>query len=311
MSTGTGTGTGAGDGNGVKVIAVQNPGTTAAPADCIAELRSLAAEALAAGGPTDFLAFSEMATTPYFCGTNDARYFDYALTAGEVVDAFAPLAREHRTHLWVPFFERGGPGRTFYNSAVLIDRDGELVPGRLPSGRSVPCYRKNHISDNYGANPGTNEKFFFRPGPGFPVFPTDVGTVGALICYDRSFPESWRMLALQGAEIVFVFVAIFLRHRAATWDTELRTAAVQNGVYVVAVNKGGEETLEGERTFSGRSLVISPAGELRSEGPLDRGGVHVRTELDLAEVAAYPHRYHYMRDRRPEIYGLLTETDLA
>jgi N-carbamoylputrescine amidase len=297
-------------GDKVTVIAVQNQGTTAPVAQCLADLKELAGTALAEG-PADFVCFSEMATTPYFCGTNDATWFDTAMTAEEVVAEFGPLAREHRTHLWVPFFERGGPGRTFYNSAVLIDRDGAPVPGRLPSGRTVPCYRKNHISDNYGANPGTNEKFYFRPGPGFPVFTTDLGTVGALICYDRSFPESWRMLALQGAEIVFVFVAIFLRHRASTWDLELRTAAVQNGVHVVGVNKGGPERLEGDRLFSGRSVVISPTGELRAEAPLDQGGTYLRAELDRGEVAAYPRRYHYMRDRRPEIYGLLTETDLG
>lgn len=293
-------------GRDVDVALVQNPGTGLDPDATLNELVNLADAALA-DGPADFLAFSEMATTAYFCGTNDRRYFDWAQTVpGPATEALGEVARRYGTYIWLPMFERGPRPGQYFNSAVLIGRDGEIVPGVLPDGSTVSCYRKNHISDNYNANPGTNEKFYFRPGPGFPVFQTDVGTLGALICYDRSFPESWRMLALHGAELVFVFVAIFLRHRAKTWDLELRSAAVQNGVHVAAVNKAGAETVEAERLFSGRSLFVTPFGEVAAEAEEEQGGVVLRHRVDLDACAEHSTRYYYMRDRRPEIYDTIT-----
>ncbi|MGH3757705.1 carbon-nitrogen hydrolase family protein [Actinophytocola sp.] len=293
-------------GRPVRLALVQNAGTGDDPAKTLADLVATADKTLTEE-PADFLAFSEMAATAYFCGTNDRRYFDWADTVpGRATEEFGKLARKHSTHIWIPLFERGPRSGVYYNSAVLIGPDGEIIPGTLPDGTQVSAYRKNHLSDNYNADPGTNEKFFFRPGPGFPVFDTEFGRVGALICYDRSFPESWRMLALHGVELVFVFVAIFLRHRAKTWDFELRSAAVQNGFHVAAINKGGLEVVEAERLFSGRSLVIEPFGSVVAEAPADTGDVVLRHTIDLSEGDRHGHRYHYLRDRRPEIYRTLT-----
>lgn len=291
----------------VRLLLVQNPGTGLRPADTVAELLDLAERGLSEA-PADFVAFSEMATTAYFCGTNDRTYFNWAQPVpGPATELFGALARRHQVNICLPMYERGPRSGQYYNSAVFIGRDGVIIPGRLPDGSTLSCYRKNHISDNYSGSPGTNEKFFFRPGPGFPVFDTDVGTIGALICYDRSFPESWRMLALQGAELVFVVAAIALKHRAATWTMELCSAAVQNGVFVAAVNKAGPEFVEAQRHFSGRSAVIEPFGSVLQEGPADEGGVFVRQTIDLRQIEEHAHRYHYMRDRRPEIYDTLTK----
>ena len=81
------------------------------------------------------------------------------------------------------------PG-VYYNTAVVVDSDGTILGS----------YRKHHIPnlDKFW------EKFYFRPGNlGYPVFHTAVGPIGVYICYDRHFPEGWRELGLNGAEIVF------------------------------------------------------------------------------------------------------------
>jgi beta-ureidopropionase len=96
-------------------------------------------------------------------------------------------------------------------------------------------------------------------------------------------------------------------NRSASWSFELRTAALQNGVFVVGCNKGGLEKTEAERPFYGASVVYSPMGELLAEGPEGKGPAIVTATLDLSEVYRHGVRYTFFRDRRPELYGSLAE----
>jgi len=258
--------------------------------------------------PADFVVFPELSTTMYFAGTNDPAWQDQAETIpGPTTDVFSRLAAEYRVNILLPLYERGPKSGQFFNSAVLLDRKGEIVPGLLPDGGKVSCYRKAHIPSSYAAHPYGNEKFFFRPGPGLPVFKTDVGTVGCLICYDRSFPEAWKVLSLSGAEIVFVPNASAPKRRAHTFVVELQAAATQNGVFVVAVNKGGLEVLEEERLFFGTSCLIDPDSNILAQCPAREGPVLMQVEFDLGDKVAYNYKYHYLRDRRPELYGILSQ----
>ncbi len=256
----------------------------------------------------DFVVFSELSTTQYFAGCNDPRCFELAQPLdGPVIQRFADAARRLGTYMLVTFFERGAVKGEFFNSCAVLSPQGQLVPGRLPDGRTVRCYRKNHIPDQYSYAPGLNERYYFKGGPGLPVFDTAHGRIGILICYERSFPEAWRVLALHGAEIVFVPTALWGPNRSASWSFELRTAALQNGVFVVGVNKGGRELTEAERPFYGASVVYSPMGDLLAEGPEGKGPAIVTATLDLAEVARHGVRYTFFRDRRPELYTSLAD----
>lgn len=256
----------------------------------------------------DFVVFSELSTTQYFCGCNDPGPFALAQPLdGPVVKRFGEVARRLETHVLLTFFERGAVKGEFFNSCAVLSPAGELLPGRLPDGRTVRCYRKNHIPDQYSYAPGLNERYYFKGGPGLPTFETRHGRIGVLICYERSFPEAWRVLALHGAEIVFVPTALWGPNRSASWSFELRTAALQNGVFVVGVNKGGREMTEGERPFYGASVVYSPMGDLLAEGPEGKGPAFVTATLDLAEVDRHGVRYTFFRDRRPELYGSIAD----
>jgi N-carbamoylputrescine amidase len=256
----------------------------------------------------DFIVFSELSTTQYFAGCNDPRAFDLAVPLDSpTVDRFREAARRAGSHVLLTFFEKGAVKGEFFNSVAVIDPRGELIPGTLPDGRTVRCYRKNHIPDQYSYAPGLNERYYFKVGPGLPTFATEHGRIGCLICYERSFPEAWRVLALHGAEIVFVPTALWGPNRSASWAFELRTAALQNGVFVVGCNKGGRETTEAERPFYGASVVWSPMGELLAEGPEGKGPAFVTATLDLDEVQRHGVRYTFFRDRRPELYGSLAD----
>ncbi|GIL00533.1 MAG: N-carbamoylputrescine amidase [Alphaproteobacteria bacterium] len=291
----------------VDVLVVQCGAAEVEPARNVAANLALIDKATRDRKP-DFISLSELSTTQYFCGYTDPRWFDLAEPLdGPSIRAFQDKARELKCYILLTFYERGAVKGEFFNSLAVIDPRGELVSGTLPDGRKVRCYRKNHIPDQYSYSPGLNERYYFKGGPGLPVFDTDHGRIGALICYERSFPEAWRVLALHGAEIIFVPTAAWGPNRAKSWGNELYTTAVQNGVFVVGANKGGLEPTDGPRHFYGHSVVYSPMGELLAEGPENEGAATFWATLDLADVYRHGKRYTFFRDRRPELYGSLSD----
>lgn len=290
-----------------KVLLVQNgPATTDTQAN-IDENFAIVEEATKDYSP-DFVLFSELSNTQYFCGFNTPDAFDLAEPIdGPSVKRAQELAKKLGSWVLFPFYEKGEVKGEYYNSVAVINRDGELVKGDLPDKRQVSVYRKNHIPDQWSYSPGLNERYYFKEGPGLATFNTEYGKISILICYERSFPEAWRVLALQGSKIMFVPVAAWGPNRADSWGGELRTAAIQNGLFVVASNKGGKEMTEGERTFFGASRILTPMGEELAAAPADEGPFILKAELDLDQVEAHGKRYTFFRDRRPELYGTLSD----
>jgi N-carbamoylputrescine amidase len=181
------------------------------------------------------------------------------------------------------------------------------VPGRLPDGRSVATYRKNAISSYAWDGHLNDEKWYFRDGDGYPVFDTAFGPVGILICYDRWYPEAWRVLALQGA------VSIFVANASEGFGSDMfvpsmRTCAAQNVLFAVSVNRAGvEQVADVETTFYGRSCIVGPRGEVLAEAKGPDEDITLSVEVDLDKVVEDRRRLWVFRDRRPELYGLLTE----
>lgn len=255
----------------------------------------------------DFVVLSELATTPSFCLTIDKAHFALAEPlAGPSVRRVCEAARELSCHVVLPFFEHDEKTGAYYNSAVLINPQGQMVAGTLPDGTQVPAYRKVHLSENWSLLPGVHEKYYFRPGPGFAVFPTPFGPAGILICYDRSFPESWRTLRLMGATFVFLPVQSWRTEREEMFFVELRCAAVQNGIFIVASSKGGTEDHGRPVTFFGASCVVDPKGDILVQGPSRQGPALLRARLDLRQTLDHALSQHYLRDRVPTAYGLIS-----
>lgn len=144
----------------------------------------------AADKGVQILCLQEIFNGPYFCPSQDARWYDSAeAVPGPTVDRLAEYAKKHEMVIVVPVYEKAMRG-VYYNTAAVLDADGSYL------GK----YRKQHIPQVAGFW----EKFFFRPGDGgYPVFKTRYATIGVYICYDRHFPEGARCLGLNGAEIVF------------------------------------------------------------------------------------------------------------
>jgi N-carbamoylputrescine amidase len=173
-----------------------------------------------------------------------------------------------------------------------------------------------HIPDD----PLYYEKFYFTPGDlGFRAWQTKYAKIGVLICWDQWYPEAARLTAMQGAEILFYPTAIGwhpaekARHGArqhGAWETIQRAHAVANGCYVCVANRIGHEVLEGVGgdgiEFWGQSFIAGTSGEILAKAGTDREEILVH-DLDLAHVDTTRTHWPFLRDRRIDAYGNLTQ----
>lgn len=295
----------------MSVAAVQTGPVTG---DVAASAAAAASLAKTASDAPDLIVFPELYTRPFWClGHSDPARFDWAEeTDGPTVRAAADLARSTGATVVAPFFERGAVEGEYYNSAAVIGPDGRLVPGRLPDGGQVLTYRKNAISAYRWDDQVNDEKYYFRPGPGFAVFDTPKARLGVLICLDRWFPEAWRVLALAGAEVICV-VNASAGPVSDLFEASMRTCAAQNVVFAVAVNKVGQETVDTgtgavSADYYGSSCVIDPWGKVLAAAGSEAPEAIV-ADIDTAAVAKARLERTMYRDRRPELYGPIAETN--
>ncbi|MDW3219722.1 MAG: nitrilase-related carbon-nitrogen hydrolase [Acidimicrobiales bacterium] len=250
------------------------------------------AEAAEAG--TQVMCFQELFYGPYFCQVQDAKFYSYAeaIPDGPTTKRFQELAAKYGIVLVLPMYEEEQPG-ILYNTAAVIDADGSYL------GK----YRKVHIPQVNGFW----EKFYFRPGNlGYPVFDTAVGKVAVNICYDRHFPEGWRALGLNGAQMVFNPSATSRGLSAYLWQLEQTASAAANMYFVGAINRVGVEDL-GDNDFYGTSYFANPRGQFVGDVASDTAEELVIRDLDLGLVNEVRDQWAFYRDRRPDMYGNLTE----
>ena len=238
------------------------------------------------------ICFQELFYGPYFCQVQDSAYYEYAESIpGPTTERFQALARELEMVMVLPMYEQEQAG-VLFNTAAVVDADGTYL------GK----YRKNHIPQVKGFW----EKFYFRPGNlGYPVFDTAVGKVGVYICYDRHFPEGWRALGINGAEIVFNPSATSRGLSAYLWKLEQPASAVANEYFIGAINRVGTEDL-GDNDFYGTSYFADPEGRFVGETGDDHTSELIVRDLDLDLLVEVRNRWQFYRDRRPEAYGELT-----
>jgi beta-ureidopropionase len=248
----------------------------------------------AAAQGAQVICFQELFYGPYFCQVQDAAYYEYAesIPDGPTTQRFAALAKELGMVMVLPMYEREQAG-VLYNTAAVIDADGTYL------GK----YRKTHIPQVKGFW----EKFYFRPGNmGYPVFDTAVGRIGVYICYDRHFPEGWRALGLAGAKIVFNPSATSRGLSAYLWQLEQPASAVANEYFVGAINRVGVEDL-GENDFYGQTYFVNPRGQFVGEVASTNDPELVVRDLDMGLLDEVRDQWAFYRDRRPDMYGPLTE----
>ena len=236
--------------------------------------------------------FQELFYGPYFCQVQEPEYYGYAESIpGPTTERFQALAAELELVMILPMYEEEQPG-VLYNTAAVVDADGKYL------GK----YRKTHIP-HVG---GFWEKFYFRPGnTGYPTFDTAVGRIGVYICYDRHFPEGWRALGLNGAQIVFNPSATSRGLSQYLWRLEQPAAAVANEYFVGAINRVGVEPL-GDNDFYGQTYFADPRGQLVGDAASDSEDEVVVRDLDMGVLTELRDLWQFYRDRRPDSYDSLT-----
>lgn len=240
------------------------------------------------------LCFEEVFTGPYFCPSQDSKWYNLAeeIPNGPTTQIMMEYAKKYNMVIVVPIYEKEMDG-VYYNTAAVIDADGTYL------GK----YRKNHIPQVKGFW----EKFFFKPGNlGYPVFNTAYAKVGVYICYDRHFPDGARALGLNGAEIVYNPSATVAGLSEYLWKIEQPAHAVANGYYVGAINRVGTESPWDIGKFYGTSYFVNPRGQIIAEASRDKDELLV-ADLDMDLIKEVRDLWQFYRDRRPETYGRLVE----
>ncbi len=202
-------------------------------------------------GPTDVILMGETIT---WAGTRGSYREVAEPIPGPSTARLAEVARARKTYIATSLVEQEGPA--FYNTAVLIDREGRLV------GK----YRKVNL-------PYDEFEDGITPGSKYPVFQTDFGKVGMMICWDSEFPEPARALALQGAEIILMPIW--------DWSAPLVLArAMENQVFIVTSSYGDPSVIldpEGEQVASakeeGAAAIATIDLNRRYKSPLVNLGV--------------------------------------
>ena len=244
--------------------------------------------ARAAKGGANVIVLPELASSGYVFETRaEALSLADAYDGGETTTEWARLARDLNVHIVGGFCENADG--TLYNAAVLLGPQGP-----------VGLFRKVHL---WG-----EENLFFKPGDlGFPVFTTPHGVLGAAICYDGWFPETYRTMALAGVELVCVptnWVPIPGQDpkREAMANVLTMASAHSNSICIAAADRVGTER---GQPFIGQSLIVGHTGWPVGGPASPTEETIVFADLDLAEAKrarCWNEFNHPLRDRRPEAY---------
>jgi N-carbamoyl-D-amino-acid hydrolase len=268
--------------------------------------------AQAATAKCDLVVYPELALTTFFPRwyMTDQREVDAWFEREMPNAATRPLfetAAQNRIGISFGYAELTPDGHRF-NAAILTDRDGHMV------GK----YRKVHLPGHAEYDPARSfqhlEKRYFEPGDlSFPVWRTMGGIVGMCICNDRRWPETYRVMGLQGVELIVLGYNTPAANSQKSDEgadkrrfhnrLTVQAGAYQNSTWVVAVGKGGIE--DGYPMIAG-SMIINPDGEIVAEAKTEDDELIV-ADCDLdATIFGKESVFDFARHRRIENYGRIT-----
>ncbi|WP_429951164.1 N-carbamoyl-D-amino-acid hydrolase [Comamonas sediminis] len=276
----------------------------------VRRLVAMLREAKARGA--EMVVFPELALTTFFPrywmeeAEAQARFFEAQMPNAEVQPLF-DAARELGVGFYLGYAELAEDGRP-YNTAVMVNRKGEI------SGK----YRKIHLPGHAEHKPEApfqhlEKKYFDVGNLGFRVFESEAVKYGMCLCNDRRWPETYRVMALQSAEVVMLgyntpSLNIHWNEpvhlRTTTHLVSLQANAYQNGIWVAAAAKCGSE--DGHHMI-GSSVIVAPTGEIVARTLTeDDEVICVSADLSLGEHFRQ-HVFNFAKHRRPEHYRLIVD----
>lgn len=259
----------------------------------------------------DLVVFPELALTTFFPRwfTENVSDHDHYYETQMPSRATQPLfdaAKRLGVGFCLGYAELTPEGRRF-NTYVLTDRTGDIVAK----------YRKVHIPGHDENEPDRpfqhlERRYFEESEEGFPVWHAYDGVIGMALCNDRRWPETYRVMGLQGAELMLIGYNTPLFYspdpdqnalQAFHNHLVMQAGAYQNGSWVVGVAKGGIE--EGVESLS-QSVIIGPSGQIVAQA-VTSGDILISARCDLDLCSRYKHTlFNFERYRRPEMYRMIT-----
>lgn len=266
----------------------------------------------AAAQDCDLVVYPELALTTFFPRwdvahpNESAQWFEASMPNPEVQPLF-DRAAEHQVALSFGYAEKTADGH-YFNTSILTDK----------SGTEVGKYRKVHLPGHSEHDPKRThqhlEKKYFEPGDlGFPVFRTLDGIFGMCICNDRRWPETYRVMGLQGVEMIVLGYNTPVtnslsghevpEHRIFHHKLSCQAGAYQNSCWVVAVAKAGDE--DGHPLMGG-TIIVDPQGLIVAEAQTEGDELISHTcDLDATQFGKYT-IFDFAAHRRIEHYGRIT-----
>ena len=233
----------------------------------------------ASANHSDIILFPELWSSGY-----DLKHADrYISVNASILDVLSGLARAEKIVIGGSLLEK--IDGQFYNTFYLIDKDGQVAGS----------YRKIHLFRLM------NEDRWLQSGNQPQSVDFSWGTAGMAICYDLRFPELFRHYALAPHSAKLALLpSEWPSKRITHWKVLLQARAIENQMFVAAVNSVGET---GGETFGGASAIISPWGEILAEGD-GQSEALLSADLDLEQVERVRQTIPVFQDRRPELYRL-------
>ncbi|UOA16982.1 N-carbamoyl-D-amino-acid hydrolase [Sulfitobacter dubius] len=263
-----------------------------------------------------FVVFPELALTTFFPrhyieNSDEFRAFYEQEMPNPDVKPLFEKAAEYGIGFYLGYAEvaREDDETRYFNTSILVDQTGKIV------GK----YRKVHLPGHAEYDPERTfqhlEKYYFEPGDvGFPVWRTMDGIFGMCLCNDRRWPETYRVMGLQGVE----FVALGYNTPATNSqkpeegpeerlfhsDLSVQAGAYQNATFVAAIAKAGVE--DGNHLIGG-SIIVHPSGQIMARAETEDDELIV-AECDLDDTVFYKKTiFDFARHRRPEHYGRIVD----
>jgi N-carbamoylputrescine amidase len=258
---------------------------------------------LAASEGAQLVCLQELTLSPYFAtdprGAEALGIEPEELPGGPTHRLAARMAHETGIHVHASLYERAADeGGLGFNTAIVVSPTGGLV------GRT----RKLHIP----VTAGYHEDRYFQPGPAdgdpFPLLELGEARLGLPTCWDQWFPELARAYSIEGADVIVYPTAIGSEPDHPDFDTQplwqrvIVGNAIANGLFMVAVNRIGEEP---PLRFYGSSFICDPYGRILAQAPRDEPALLV-ADLDLDQREDWLQLFPFLSTRRPDAYAILT-----
>jgi len=230
----------------------------------------------------DILVLPELANSGYnFSSAEEARSYSETMDNSSFLEFLRETSRKRNIYIVSGFNENDN--NQIYNTAIMTGPEG--ITGK---------YRKVHLF--------MNEKDYFTPGDlGFPVFRTELGFLGMLVCFDYIFPEAWRIIGMKGASIICHPSNLVTPYAQKV----IPAHSIINRVFVITANRTGTE---GDLTFTGQSFIADPDGNIFCKASENETVLNIR-EIDPArsDNKMITARNHVFNDRRPGSYKELLD----